>query len=312
MVKRSFKVSLVQGDNRFEVKAACADESWESEPALITLRYEKPLDKPVLHVVAIGISKYAQDSYKLKYAKDDAKALADLFDKRGKALYRETKVTKLVDEDATREKIREAMNRIPKQAQPQDTLVLFLAGHGAMVGQRYYFVPHDFKIHKDRKLEEDIRDQGLPADELADFLSAGPALKRLLIIDTCASGGAVDLFKVAARNPFAFRGEVERLSRSQGVCILAAASASEEAKEPEALGHGVLTYTLLAAMKAVDGGPRERKWLEPAGKEQMVDVLEWFSYAEGHVRRLTKEYCGQEQNVHMGMRGSSFPVLPIR
>jgi hypothetical protein len=33
-----------------------------------------------------------------------------------------------------------------------------------------------------------------------------------MIPDTCASGGAVDLFQVVSRNPFALRGEVERLS----------------------------------------------------------------------------------------------------
>jgi WD40 repeat protein len=312
IVKRSFKVSLVEGDNHFEVKAASADGSWESEPALLTLRYEKPLGKPVVHFVAVGISKYAEDSYRLKFAREDAAAMAKLFRERGSALYREVKTTTLLDAEATRDRIRETLQKVPKDAQPQDTLVLFLAGHGAMVGQRYYFIPHDFRIVKDRKLEDDIRQQGLPADELADFLSSGPALKRILILDTCASGGAVDLFRVAARNPFAFRGEIERLSRSQGVCILAASAATEEAKEPRDLGHGVLTYTLLAGMKAVDGGPLERKWLEPSGKEQVVDVLEWFSYAEGHVRRLTKEYCGQEQNVHMGLRGSSFPVLPLK
>ena len=70
-----------------------------------------------------------------------------------------------------------------------------------------------------QKLEDGIRHQGLPADELADFISGGPALKRVL--DTRASGGVVDLFKVKSRNSFAFRGEIERLGRGQGICFLA-------------------------------------------------------------------------------------------
>jgi WD40 repeat protein len=311
-IKRTFKVSLVEGDNRFEIKAATADGSWESEPAAITLRYEKPLDRPVMHVVAIGISKYAEGSFKLKFASADAKAVAQLFESRGKSLYRQVKVTSLVDEDASREKIRDALKSVPQQAQPQDTLVLFLAGHGVMVGQRYYFIPYDFRASKDKKLEDDIRQQGLPADELTDFIGAGTALKRIVILDTCASGGVVSLFKVGSRNPFAFRGEIEKLSRAQGICFLAASSATEEAKEPEALGHGVLTYTLLAGLKAVDGGPLEGKGLQPTGRNQVVEVVEWFSYANGHVGRLTKEYCGQEQNVQMSVQGQSFPVLPLK
>jgi hypothetical protein len=311
-LKRSFKVSLVEGDNRFEVKAACADGSWESEPATITLRYEKPLDKPVVHLVAIGISKYAEGSFRLKFASEDARAMASLFRKRGQDLYGQVKVTALLDEEATGDKIRRALKTVPQQAQPQDTLVLFVAGHGVMVGQRYYFIPHDFHATKDRKLEDDIRQQGLPADELTDFIGSGPALKRIVILDTCASGGVVSLFKVASRNPFAFRGEIEKLSRAQGICFLAASAATEEAKEPEALGHGVLTYTLLAGLKAVEGGPLEGKGLQPTGKAQVVEVVEWFSYANGHVGRLTKEYCGQEQNVQMSVQGQSFPVLPLK
>ncbi len=311
-LKRSFKVSLVEGDNRFEVKAASGDGSWESEPTTITLRFEKPLDKPVVHVVAIGISRYAEGSFRLKYATDDARSMARLFDQRGRYLYREVKVTTLLDEDASRERIQTTLKVVPQQAQPQDTLVLFLAGHGVMVGQRYYFIPYDFRASKDRKLEDDIRQQGLPADELTDFIGAGTALKRIVILDTCASGGVVSLFKAGSRNPFAFRGEIEKLSRAQGICFLAASSATEEAKEPEALGHGVLTYTLLAGLKAVEGGPLEGKSLQPTGKAQVVEVVEWFSYANGHVARLTKEYCGQEQNVQMSVQGQSFPVLPLK
>jgi len=149
-------------------------------------------------------------------------------------------------------------------------------------------------------------------DVLGDFLSAGPALKRMLILDTCASGGAVDLFRVASRNPFALRGEIERLSRSQGVYVIAASAATEEAKEPEGLRHGVLSYALLAGLRAVPSGPLERIAVQPSSPNQVVDVLEWFSFAAGHVPRLTKEFCGEEQSVHTAGRGASFPVLPLK
>ena len=61
-----------------------------------------------------------------------------------------------------------------------------------------------------------------------------------------------------------------------------------------------------------------RKGLGPAPKKAQItlridsDVLEWFSYASGHVPRLTKQYLGQEQYVQTGGQGRSFPVLPAR
>ncbi|MBI1902428.1 MAG: caspase family protein [Planctomycetia bacterium] len=308
---RRFSVNLVEGENRLEAWAKTADGSWESEPAAIVLRYEKPLPKPELYLVAVGISAYAQDNYKLKFASQDAKDFAELFRRRHNALYANAHIVEILDDQATKSNIQKALSEVAEKAQPQDTVILFLAGHGTMLGQRYYFLPHDFRSEPGGNLEQDVSRQGLPADVLGDFLLKGAALRRLLILDTCASGGAVDLFQVASRNPFSFRREIERLSKDSGAFVVAASAATEEAKEPAALKHGVLSYVLLAGMRAAQGGPLEGKWLVPSRSELVVDAVEWFTYAEGHVPRLTKEYCGQEQNVEVGRKGRSFPVLPV-
>ena len=83
-------------------------------------------------------------------------------------------------------------------------------------------------------------------------------------------------------------------------------------KEIEELEHGVLTYALLAAMRAAPpGGPLEGLAIQPTSPDGRVDVLEWFSYASGHVPRLTKRYLGQEQDVRTSGQGSSFSILPL-
>ena len=307
---RTFDVLLVTGENRLEVRAASADGSWESEPARLTLRYEKPLDKPELHVVAVGVSAYAHDPLQLKLARADAEAVAKLFRDRGTALYKEVHAATLLDEKATKAGIRDALKDVAKRAKPQDTLVVFLAGHGAVVGQRYYFLPHEYTPTAGGRAEDDVSRQGLPADELGDLLGLVPALKRVLVLDTCGSGAAVGLAG-GGRNPFAFRGAVERLGRSQGVFTLAAAAAGDEAKEVPELGHGVLTYALLAGLGGAAGGPLDGQPIKPTNPEGVADVLEWFGYASGHVPRLTKRYFGREQDVQSSGQGTSFPVLPV-
>jgi hypothetical protein len=311
-VRRRFVVALVQGANVLEVQAANGDGSWESEPATLTVRYEKPLEKAILYLVAVGISQYTEGSFQLKFARTDAEAFIDLFRRRGPALYAEVQVTPLLDADATRANIHKAVQEAAGKARPQDTLLLFVAGHGALAGQRYYVIPHEFRTRPGKTLDQDISEQGVPAEVLAEFLSSGAALKRLLILDTCASGGVVGLFRVGSRNPFGLRGQVERLSRSQGIHIVAAAAATEEAKEPGPLGHGVLSYALLAGLKGVSQGPLQRQWVQASGPEQVVEVLEWFGFAASQVPRLTREFCGQEQNVHTAGKGGSFPVLPLQ
>ena len=309
-LRRSFRVALVEGENRLRVVSATADGSWESEPAEIVLRYAKPLAKSRLYVVAVGVNEYADANLNLSFAAKDARSLAELFQQRGKALYEQVHLSTLTDGQAVKGAIERALKQAADQTRPQDTLLLFLAGHGVMVGQRYYFIPHEFRKQAER-LEDDIRQQGLPADELSDDLGAAAALKRILIVDTCAAGGALKS-ALAGRSGFELRGAIERLSRTQGIFTIAASAASEQAQEVQELGHGVLSYALLAGLEAVDAGPLAEKHVEPSRAEHVVDVMDWFSFAAGQVPRLTERYYGVSQEVQTSTQGVSFPVLPLK
>jgi hypothetical protein len=73
----------------------------------------------------------------------------------------------------------------------------------------------------------------------------------------------------------------------------------------------VLSYVLLAGLKAVNGGPLEKQAIKPNNPDHVIDVLEWFGYAGAQVPRLTKKYFGREQDVQSSGQGNSFPVLPV-
>ncbi len=195
-----------------------------------------------------------------------------------------------------------------QQANPQDTLVLFLAGHGTTLGQRYYFIPHEFKARAD-SLEDDIRSQALAGDALGDLMSRVPALKRVIIFDTCQSSSVLPVQRTV-RDPFAFRGALERLSRAQGCFTIAATAATSQAHEVDQLGHGLLTYALLAGVGAVKQGPLTGQTAADAG-QRTVEVRDWFSFAQEKVPLLTRLYLGEEQFVGFSGQGQSFPVLPL-
>ncbi|NQT14392.1 MAG: caspase family protein, partial [Planctomycetes bacterium] len=244
IVSRRFDVALVEGENRFEIRATSADGSWESEPAVVVLRYERPLPKPELHLVAVGISRYQEESLALEYARGDAEAMVGLFRERGGSLYENVHVTSLDDDRATRAGILETIRDVSQGTNPQDTLVVYLAGHGTVVGSQYYFLPSDFQPETDAA-GEDARRQGLPAGDVGEAMATAAALRRLLVFDTGQSGSRISTARTA-RNPFAFRGAIERLSRTEGAFTIAASAVSDEAGEVPQLGHGILTYTLLA------------------------------------------------------------------
>src|SRR5262249_46600836 len=158
--------------------------------------------------------------------------------------------------------------------------------------------------HKAEQLTDDIRDQGLPSDVLGDWLAKVPALKRVVIFDTCQSGGALALNQTG-RDPFAFRGALERLSRAQGVFTIAATAANDQAQESPQLKHGVLTYALLAGMGAVQEGPLAAQPIKAGGPTPVIEVKDLFEYAQEKVPLLTKLLFGQEQFVGYSVHGSS-------
>lgn len=305
-----FEVALIEGTNRLEVLSASADGSWESEPARLDFRRGAPLQQSAVHVVSIGVSDYAEETMNLKFAADDARSISSLFNQRGPKFYGKDKVhvTQLLDKDVTKAGIQAAIGKVAKQAQPQDTFVLFLAGHGTVIGQRYYFITHDFK-NDGGKLEENIRTQGFAGDELDDAIRAVPALKRVVIYDTCHSGGVAAINR-GARDPFEFRGALERMSRAQGSFTIAATAATAQAQELPALKHGVLTYALLAGLGAAKDGPLKAQQVDKS--KSVVDVRDWFEFAQEKVPLMTKLFLGEEQFVGFSGQGVSFPILPAK
>ncbi|MFV1968372.1 MAG: caspase family protein, partial [Pirellulaceae bacterium] len=292
-VRRKFTLPLIEGKNRIEIRAASADGSWESEPAILNLACNEPLEKPSLFVVSVGVDDYAEADMKLNYAVRDAESLASLFRERGAQLYGDVHVLTVEDRSATRDGIVAAIRHVAFETRPQDTVVLFLAGQGALVGDRYYFLPQDFRRTR-ATVEESIRSGGMLASEIAEQLATTPALKRLLLFDTCRANENNALTRTS-RNPFALRGAIERLTRSEGTFTIAGVATNDKVREVDELKHGVLTYSLLAGLRDVDAGPLKNQWVTTEKGESLAYVLPWFSFASRQMPQLTKKYFGSRQ-----------------
>jgi uncharacterized caspase-like protein len=263
-----------------------------------------------LFVVVVGVNRYAEGGLTLKYARSDAQAMARLFRNRCQVLFSQVKVVPLLDEEATKERILKTLtDEIAKEAKPDDTLVVFLAGHGVVQGQRYYFIPPEFRRRED-SLEKDVSSQGLPGDVLADAVSQIAARHRLLIFDTCASGGVLSITR-KKEDPFAFRGAIEQLGRKEGTFVIAASGVREEAQESGSLGHGVLTYALLAGVKEVTTGPLKDLPMRATDPSGAIDVVSWQAYASGHVARLARQLLHLEQDVQISGQGMSYLLVPL-
>ncbi len=325
-------VALVRGENQFDVRAATADGALESEKATYRLRFDGELPSPELYVLALGINRYdpgwRPDYPDLFFAARDAEDFAATVVKRAEPLFAKVHALPvLLNERATTSGIRAAIAQVAKHARPQDVLVFFAACHGETVEQRYYLLPHDLKNAVAVKpaapvvtgfglrggfalteAQKKVQDNGLPIDELADALRDVKALRRVLIFDTCSSGTAT-VSGADRQSLFGFRGGIERLNHAQGVYCLAAAPKGVAAKESEKLGHGVLTYSLLAALGAAKPGPWQGQPLAAA-----VGVRDWLHYAQQRVPILYNDAAlfgdiAVEQPV--ALSGTEQPDFPL-
>jgi formylglycine-generating enzyme required for sulfatase activity/uncharacterized caspase-like protein len=137
-------------------------------------------------IAVIGIDRYRHESWRpLKNAVADARAAADLFGKLGFE-----QVAALFDDQATSEAIDGLVKDDLRKLGPDDSLVLFYAGHGSTRSHQL----QDQVVETGYLIPSDAEDRTAAWIELESWLSAVsllPAKHILVILDACHSGIAL-------------------------------------------------------------------------------------------------------------------------
>lgn len=294
----TYQLDLASGPNQLRVSAASTDGSWESIPVEIDLTsLKRPERKPRLFVVAVGIGEYADAKLSLKAAGSDARALADLMQRRGTGLYERVDVVPLLGKDATRARVRETLADVAALSQSQDTVMLLLSGRGAMLGQHLYLAPQEFRAGQ-AGWEKELRTQGLDADELAALLGGARALNRVFIVDASDPSPAPLAGQPAS---FALRGAVERWSRTQGVYAIAAC-APAPTRAPSDTSSGLLASILLDAAAGSSS-------LAAGNSNDPLGVTEWFNAATERAGPVLERLGVNPLSLQQSTRLKGFPLL---
>lgn len=288
----SYKISLVPGNNTIEASAFSKGRV-EADRKEVKIYMEGKVNA-TLYVVAVGINKYKNEALNLNYATDDAEGFIKLIANRSKKLFDRVEVIPLYNEDATREGILSKMDALSKIVKPQDVLFFYYAGHGSMVDNEFYFIPSDnVRLYSEDKLKKNA----IYAGDLQEKFSKIAALKQLVIIDACQSGGSVELL---AQRGAAEEKALAQLSRSTGIHVLASAGSEQFAVEFTELGHGLFTYVLLEALAGkADGAPQDGK----------VTIYELKSYLDDQVPEYSRKFKGKMQFPYTFSRGHDFPIV---
>ena len=287
-----FTVKAMRGLN--DIKATAFDGSGTVEARRERIRLRAPeiaSSPPRLHVLSIGVDNY-ESGLALNFAVEDAKSVGELFNS---GLYVPGRRTTLTDAQATREGILSALESIATEAEPQDAFVVYLAGHGTVVGDTYLFLPHDADIVSDESLAR----SSLSSELLAQKLCAVPATKQLLILDSCRSGAAAQALSrhLAARSGLEEIRSQQLLARTTGTFLIAATKGEDYAYEVKELGHGVLTYSILDSLG-----------LTPRSDKGAVTANGLLRQVSERVPELSEKYHGVRQQVVQYSSGQDFPL----
>lgn len=194
--------------------------------------------------VVVGIGDYrSPDIPDLQYAAADAQAIYDFLISPAAGPFEKERVLFLKDAAATGAALREALFVFLQQADWDDLVVIYFAGHGAPDPARpdnLYLLPHDADL-------KSLAATGFPMWDVKTALRRQIASERVVVIaDACHSAGAQE--GLGAENAIS-DGFSELFTPSRRL-VMTAADANEFSLEDARWGgHGVFTHFLLEALK---------------------------------------------------------------
>ena len=214
--------------------------------------------------LVVGIGHFTDGEIpRLNYTTADANAFAAILKDPNVGGFPAANVHVLTDEQATTRHIKEELNRIARQAQPNDLVVIYVATHGTprtldTAGGANYLVTYDTEISNAGNFDEDsLYATAYPMVELANAIATRmKALRTAVFLDTCYSGGAAggsapSTQKLANTAPS--DAMLAHMTQGTGRIVIAASQVNEESLESNQLRHGYFTYYLLQVLKSGKG-----------------------------------------------------------
>jgi WD40 repeat protein len=263
-IGRQVDIQLSQGHNQIAI-TVMNEKGVESIAENITIEYlPDGAKKPDLHLVTIGVSKYAQSNYDLSFASKDAADIRNLL-VQPNTVFETVHTYHLTDKDVTVAKLTALKTELAKTS-VDDAVCVFYAGHGVLDQDLNYFLAsHEMDF-------TNPVEKGIPYEVIEGLVSDIPARKKLILIDACHSGEidkesvmlventsvqteeeltfraitTTTVQQVGLTNSFELMKELfTDVRKSSGAMIISSAGGMEYAIEGAQWNNGVFTYCLL-------------------------------------------------------------------
>lgn len=205
------------------------------------------VDRPIRDkwALVVGISDFKDKRLSLSYSAKDATDFADYLQKE--AGFAPDHVKVIVNKDATQRRILSELGDkwLPRVANPDDLVVLFLSTHGSGaeldVGGQNYLVAYDTDVN-------DLYTTGIPMQRLAHDIKDRVHCDRVVIfLDACHSGateagGSKGLVRTGV--------DANEFAVGSGQLVIASSKEDQVSWESKKLPNGVFTASLLDALRS--------------------------------------------------------------
>ncbi|MBL8213958.1 MAG: caspase family protein [Bryobacterales bacterium] len=312
-------VSLLSGDNVFSAYAFNSSNIKSPDTQVTVSAPAKLRRDPVLHLLTIGISRYANSDFDLSFAVKDADAIGERLSRLSPLTrqFSAVRQIRLEDRHATRQNIITALQllageKVPNPppifqgvtpAEPQDSILIYYAGHGTAWQNHFYLIPHDLGFTGRRTslspqalrpvLERSVSDRDLEASLLSLDVS-----RLALVIDACHSGQVLEA-EERRRGPLNTRG-LAQLAWEKGMYVLAASQSYQVALEAAALGHGFLSYSLIQALETLEADNHP--------PDNLISMEEWLDFGVARVPDLQRSLTDGKRNLVAAPGADSAPA----
>lgn len=263
---------------------------------------EIPKRKPEIFAMMIGIDDYRGEGLDLNYASKDAIDLQKVMELSAKKIFNFDGINRvhfytLVNKkDRTiigitpdRNNILTTIDKVERESNPEDIFLIFFAGHGVIIENKLNL------LTSEASLEQSPNFSGITTQEILEKLSKIKASKRILFLDACHSGAAINDLEIKAlvgkrdvedlNSKSQREKELDRIANKSGLAIITASSSDQVANELPQYEHGLLTYSLLNTML------NEPNSLD---KDNQLQLEDWLRETEKMVARLRNDQSTQK------------------
>jgi hypothetical protein len=284
-------IDVIPGENELSVAAFNGSNTVQSYMKTVHFSSRGKPEDPHLYILSIGIDRYRDDTINLKFAVKDAKDLEEKIQAQSATLYKPQNIhfALLSDKEATKANITGKIGELSRMIKPQDSFILFVAGHGVLLQNQYYMLTHDFH----GQVNENAT---ISSNEIVEFSKKIKSLNQLFIFDTCHAGG-VDAIISAL-----YDARMSVLAKKMGLHIYASASDQQTAIDGYK-GNGLFTYTILE-------GLNNNKEIDK-NNDGKISLVELGGYARQATADRSKE-MGHTQTPFILHYGKDTPIYQLR